>query len=146
MPRFKDMISEGQSPEMQGAIYWCESRIRYYPEDQWLQWCRNRFKEDFLLDIEGLYLEAYYYGHEDLYTYAEFVEEVIDMIRAYYFLNGGEMTVEEKRLSEKMNSESLFTKATLKDVPDTDPAKIQLELEDGVAYISKKSGWVLSQF
>ncbi|RNI23564.1 hypothetical protein EFB08_18715 [Rufibacter latericius] len=146
MKRFKEMIAEGQSPEMQGAIYWCDSRIRFYPEEQWLQWCRNRFSKEFLLDVEGLYLEGYYRGHEELYTYAEFVEEVVDMCRAYYFMNGGEMTQAEKRLSEKMNSESLFMQATPKKNPDTSPDKIQLELEDGVAYISKKSGWVLSQF
>ena len=51
-----------------------------------------------------------------------------------------------KRLQAKMQEEATFKKATLKENPDTSPEKIQLELEDGLAYISKKSGWVLSQF
>ncbi|GAB2528106.1 hypothetical protein [Rufibacter soli] len=51
-----------------------------------------------------------------------------------------------KRLQAKMQEEATFKKATFKEGPDTRPDKIQLELEDGVAYVSKKSGWVLSQF
>ncbi|MBC3539813.1 recombinase family protein [Rufibacter sp. H-1] len=52
----------------------------------------------------------------------------------------------DKYFQEKMQSESGYKPASLKENPDLSPEKIQLELEDGVAYISKKSGWVLSQF
>ncbi|ALI99156.1 hypothetical protein [Rufibacter tibetensis] len=145
MKRFEEMIRQEQSVCVNNAIYWCDSRIRFYPEDQWLQWCRNRFDEDFLYKVEGLYLEGYY-SRSFEYSFEEFVDCVAEVCRVYYYDNGGEMTLAEKRFEQKMQDESGYLFASYKENPDLSPDKIQLELEDGVAYISKKSGWVLSQF
>ncbi|RNI23023.1 hypothetical protein [Rufibacter latericius] len=103
MKRFKEMLSGQESEASILANQWCGQRIKDIPEVEQLQWTRDRFETEDLLNLNHLNLLRYWATHRKDFTYDTFIDKVTTWCMIFYEVNRDKPTEAEQRFFDKMN-------------------------------------------
>ncbi|WP_276498506.1 hypothetical protein [Pontibacter litorisediminis] len=104
MKRFSELVTES-TPQLDiAARAWCDEQVKHLSEASRLEWAQARWAKNDLNHLDGLSLTNYFQKNEldGEHSYSEFLTAVNIACADFYYANGGEMSEEIKRFSQKM--------------------------------------------